>query len=177
MPDDLPKIRLDVEARRAWLDGKILTLTRLEFDLLVLLAANPGRVVEYHEIRNLVWGGVWGTGKSLNMHVSCLRRKLGDQWSKPRYIATVRGVGLRLESGTVEPLEAAEPEPEPHRTRVVLVKPGDALVFGNVGDVPERVVATAGALRDQLQLAAVLLFQGDIDMAAVPTAVAGGSRD
>lgn len=175
MPDNLPKIRLDVEARRTWLGGKILTLTRLEFDLLVHLAANPGRVIEYHEIRKMVWGGVWGTGRSLNTHVSCLRRKLGDHWSKPRYIATLRGVGLRLEPGTVEPLEASQPEPEP--TRIVLVKPGDALVFGNVGDVPERVAATAAALRDQLRLAAVVLFQGDIDMTAVPSSLSGGGDD
>ncbi|MER7063974.1 winged helix-turn-helix domain-containing protein [Streptomyces albidoflavus] len=177
--DELPKIRLDIAARHAWLGDKTLQLARMEFDCLVILALNVGTVVAREAFRDSVWGGIWGEGgKTLDMHIAWLRRKLNDDAYNPRYITTIRGVGFRLEDGTAELItRAPEPAPATEPTRVVLVRPGDALVFGNVGHLPEGAAATAGALRDQLRLAAVVLFQGDIDMAAIPAAALGDSRE
>ncbi|MGI9196656.1 MAG: response regulator transcription factor [Candidatus Nanopelagicales bacterium] len=74
-------------------DGAVVELTAKEFDLLAVLAEEPGRAVSRQELFARVWDPVWvGTGKTLDVHVASLRRKLGD----PRLIETVRGVGYRL---------------------------------------------------------------------------------
>jgi DNA-binding response OmpR family regulator len=84
---------IDRERRRAVIDGKPCDLTVKEFDLLVVLAEQPGRVVPRQELFSRVWDPVWvGTGKTLDVHIASLRRKLGD----PDLVETVRGVGYRL---------------------------------------------------------------------------------
>jgi two-component system, OmpR family, response regulator RegX3 len=84
---------IDVRARRASLDGRELSLTVKEFDLLALLAAEPGVVVDRPRILREVWNTNWyGSAKTVDVHVASLRKKLGD----PSLIETVRGVGLRL---------------------------------------------------------------------------------
>jgi DNA-binding response OmpR family regulator len=91
-------LRIDLSARRAWRGDQELVLTNKEFDLLALLIRNAGRVVEREQIMSEVWDAHWhGSTKTLDMHVSWLRRKLDDDPAAPRYITTVRGVGLRLE--------------------------------------------------------------------------------
>ena len=91
-------VRVDVAGRRAWQDGHALELTPKEFDLLALLVAHAGQVVRREEIMSAVWDANWfGSTKTLDMHVSWLRRKLGDDGTAPRRIVTVRGVGLRFE--------------------------------------------------------------------------------
>ncbi|MGR6922604.1 winged helix-turn-helix domain-containing protein [[Actinomadura] parvosata] len=163
-----PPVRLELMARRAWHHGQPLHLPRLQFDLLAYLAARAGQVVSTDAILRDVWGFERPSKtKTVSMHVSLLRQSLGDDAENPCYITTVRGVGLRLELGTVEIFQR-EVEPRPEVTRVVLVRPGDVLVFGNVGSVSESTAATANALRDQLALRQVVLFQADIDMAALP---------
>jgi DNA-binding winged helix-turn-helix (wHTH) protein len=165
---ELPEapVRIDTVARLAWQDGQSLHLTPLEFDLLAYLAARPGAAIRRGEIMREVWQIDFVTStKTLDAHVASLRLKLGDDSS--RYIITVRGVGFRLEPGMVD-LAEEQTGPYASLTRVVLVKPGDVLVFGNVGRASERFTAAAGALRDQLRLGAVVLFPGDIDMAAIP---------
>jgi DNA-binding response OmpR family regulator len=88
------EVRLDLGARRAWRGRQELSLRPREFDLLVLLAANAGRVVTRERIMAEVWGTTWiGSTKTLDTHVLTLRRKLGDT-----AIATLRGVGYRLET-------------------------------------------------------------------------------
>lgn len=166
MADELPKIRIDTNSHRAWFGGQPLHLTVLEFALLTYLAERVGSVVARRDILQGVWGSDWQTGKSLDMLVSFIRRKLGDDPKNPRYLTTVRGIGLRLEAGTIETQQQAGPDTS--LTRVVLVKRGDILAFGRVGEVSERVAATAATLRDQLGLAGVLLFEGDIEMTALP---------
>jgi two-component system, OmpR family, response regulator RegX3 len=80
-------------ARRASVDGEELALTPKEFDLLALLARDPGSVVSRQRILEEVWQTTWyGSGKTIDVHVASLRKKLGD----PGWIETVRGVGLRL---------------------------------------------------------------------------------
>jgi DNA-binding response OmpR family regulator len=84
---------VDRRARRASLDGGELPLTAKEFDLLALLASEPGAVVERERVLREVWQTTWyGSSKTVDVHVASLRRKLGD----PGWIETVRGVGLRL---------------------------------------------------------------------------------
>jgi DNA-binding response OmpR family regulator len=90
-------VRIDVAARRAWLSDQELALTRKEFDLLVRLARDAGRVVPRDALMSDVWDMNWfGSTKTLDVHIAWLRRKLGDDPAAPRYIHTVRGVGFRL---------------------------------------------------------------------------------
>ncbi|CAN5479985.1 response regulator transcription factor [soil metagenome] len=91
-------VRVDVGARRSWRGPDQLELAPKEFDLLTLLMRHAGTVVSRERIMEQVWDTNWfGSTKTLDMHVSWLRRKLGDDASAPRYITTVRGVGLRFE--------------------------------------------------------------------------------
>lgn len=93
-------VRVDVDARRAWVGERELDLTPKEFDLLALLVAEAGTVVDRERIMREVWDTNWfGSTKTLDMHVSWLRRKLGDDANDPRYLTTVRGVGLRFDAG------------------------------------------------------------------------------
>ncbi len=87
--------RLVVDRNRhvVTLDGSAIELTAKEFDLLAVLAEEPGRAVTRQELFARVWDPVWiGTGKTLDVHIASLRKKLG----KPDFIETVRGVGYRL---------------------------------------------------------------------------------
>jgi DNA-binding response OmpR family regulator len=91
-------LRLDAAARRVWRDGREVELTAKEFDLLALLMARAGTVVTREELAREVWDTRWlGGSKTIDVHVSSLRRKLGDDPATPRYVTTVRGVGLRFE--------------------------------------------------------------------------------
>jgi DNA-binding response OmpR family regulator len=90
-------LRIDPAARRAWRAGDELELTRKEFDLLLRLARDAGRVVRREALMSDVWDMNWfGSTKTLNVHVGWLRRKLGDDPDDPCYIRTVRGVGFSL---------------------------------------------------------------------------------
>jgi DNA-binding response OmpR family regulator len=90
-------VRVDVDARRAWVGERELELTPKEFDLLALLVAEAGSVVDRERIMRDVWDTNWfGSTKTLDMHVSWLRRKLGDDANNPRYLTTIRGVGFRF---------------------------------------------------------------------------------
>jgi DNA-binding response OmpR family regulator len=98
---------VDRRSRQAALDGRTLDLTPREFDLLHYLAARAGAVVTKQELLVEVWQLPYGgADKSLDVHVSWLRRKLGETAQEPRYLHTVRRVGLRLAA----PPEAAPPD-------------------------------------------------------------------
>ena len=93
-------VRIDPDARRAWRGEVELDLTTKEFDLLWILLRDAGKVVTREQIMREVWDAKWWTStKTLDMHISWLRRKLGDDAHSPRYITTVRGVGFRFERG------------------------------------------------------------------------------
>ena len=93
-------VRIDHAARRAWRGDVELELSAKEFDLLALLAADAGRAVTRDRIMREVWDEHWyGPTKTLDMHISWLRKKLGDDAANPRFISTVRGVGFRFERG------------------------------------------------------------------------------
>jgi DNA-binding response OmpR family regulator len=98
--DRAPAVRIDQQGRRAFLDDKELQLTAKEFDVLRVLVREAGRVVPREQLLREVWAQRWlGSTKTLDMHISWLRRKLGDDVANPRYIKTVRGVGFRFERG------------------------------------------------------------------------------
>lgn len=90
---------LDPSARVATIQDRSLDLTAKEFDLLHYLMQHAGDVVRREDIMNDVWDAHWfGPTKTLDVHVSSLRKKLGDHPGSPVYIRTVRGVGLRFAS-------------------------------------------------------------------------------
>jgi DNA-binding response OmpR family regulator len=91
-------LRVDLTAREATLDGRPLQLSRREFDLLGYLAARPDQVVPRRELLSDVWHQSYGDDQTIDVHVSWLRRKLGESAAAPRYLHTVRGVGVKLAS-------------------------------------------------------------------------------
>ena len=92
-PQQLGPLELDRRQRLVRLDGVEVALTAKEFDLLALLAEDPGAVFARDRILEEVWDPHWfGPTKTLDVHVASLRKKLGD----PGWIETVRGVGFRL---------------------------------------------------------------------------------
>jgi DNA-binding response OmpR family regulator len=95
---DIRGVRLDEAARRVWVDDTEVELSPKEFDLLSLLMHNAGTVVSREDIMSRVWdANYFGSTKTLDMHMSSLRRKLGDDPVRPRYVTTVRGVGFRFD--------------------------------------------------------------------------------
>jgi two-component system, OmpR family, response regulator RegX3 len=90
-------VELDPKTWAAKKDGEALELTPREFELLRLLLAHAGEVVTRERLMREVWDTNWlGATKTLDVHVSGLRKKLGDDPASPRYIHTVRGVGFRF---------------------------------------------------------------------------------
>ena len=77
-------MRIDAESRRAWSGDEELELTTKEFDLLRVLVGTPGKVVTREQLMREVWdANWWASTKTLDMHVSWLRRKLGDDAPAP----------------------------------------------------------------------------------------------
>jgi DNA-binding response OmpR family regulator len=88
---------VDPVSRTARLDGTELTLNRKEFDLLFALASRPGEVVTKRQLLAEVWQMPWGgADRTVDVHLSWLRRKLGETAAEPRYLVSVRGVGVKL---------------------------------------------------------------------------------
>ncbi|MBW8090603.1 MULTISPECIES: response regulator transcription factor [Streptomyces] len=90
-------LAVDPLRRQAELDGVALDLTRREFDLLAYLAGRPGVVVPRRELLAEVWRQAYGDDQTIDVHLSWLRRKLGETAARPRYLHTLRGVGVKLE--------------------------------------------------------------------------------
>jgi two-component system response regulator RegX3 len=98
-PIEIGELRLDPAKREVTKGGNVLELSRKEFELLKLLMQNAGSVVTREQALEDVWDTNWfGSTKTLDVHVSGLRRKLGDDSSEPRFLHTVRGVGFRFTS-------------------------------------------------------------------------------
>jgi DNA-binding response OmpR family regulator len=96
-PIEVGGLRLDAEAHEATLDGARLDLSRREFDLLHYLAQHAGQVVTRRDLLTHVWRLPYGgADKTVDVHVSWLRRKLGESAQRPGYLHTVRGVGIKL---------------------------------------------------------------------------------
>jgi two-component system, OmpR family, response regulator RegX3 len=96
-PLQVGDVTLDPASHEAAVDGRELDLSSKEFDVLRLLMENAGTVVKRERLLEEVWETNWfGSTKTLDVHVSALRRKLGDDSAEPKYIHTVRGVGFRF---------------------------------------------------------------------------------
>jgi DNA-binding response OmpR family regulator len=90
-------LRIDVAAREAHLSGTELDLSPKEFDLLKYLAERTGEVVSKREMLAEVWRQPYGGGdRTIDVHLSWLRKKLGESAERPRYLKTVHGVGVKL---------------------------------------------------------------------------------
>ena len=90
-------LRIEPSSRRVALDGEEIALTMREFDLLVHLAAHPGRVYSRDQLMEAVWGEPFFADTStVTVHIRRLRAKLGDDSAEPRFIETVWGVGYRF---------------------------------------------------------------------------------
>jgi two-component system response regulator RegX3 len=96
-PLEVGPVRLEPARREVTLEGSPLELSRKEYELLHLLMRNAGSVVTRERLIDEVWDPNWfGSTKTLDVHVSGIRRKLGDDPAKPRFVHTVRGVGFRF---------------------------------------------------------------------------------
>jgi DNA-binding response OmpR family regulator len=90
-------LHIDPAGREVRIGGRALELSRKEFDLLYALARRLGRVVSKRELMAEVWDQPYGgPDKTVDVHLSWLRRKLGESGEQPRYLKTVRGVGVKL---------------------------------------------------------------------------------
>jgi DNA-binding response OmpR family regulator len=90
-------LTVDAARREVLVDGEPIELTTLEFDLLYALALAPGRVMTREYLMERVWGWDFvGVDRVVDVHISNLRKALGDDPAQQRYIATVRGVGYKF---------------------------------------------------------------------------------
>lgn len=98
--------RVDTSTRRAYVEGRELELTRVEFDLLACLIESPERVFTREQLIDRVWGdGFAITDRTVDSHVKALRRKISEVGADPGLIETVRGVGFRVTDTPSEPKE------------------------------------------------------------------------
>jgi DNA-binding response OmpR family regulator len=98
------KLVIDERSRMATLNGQRLELARKEFDLLLALASRHGQVVTKAELLAEVWQEAYGgSDRTVDVHLSWLRRKLGESAAQPRYLHSERGVGVRLVDPEHEP--------------------------------------------------------------------------
>jgi DNA-binding response OmpR family regulator len=96
-PIRVGELVIDERARTATLGRQPLELTRKEFDLLLALAQRPGEVMTKRELLAEVWRQAYGgSDRTVDVHLSWLRRKLGETAAEPQYLHSVRGVGVRL---------------------------------------------------------------------------------
>ncbi len=99
-------IHINPAARRVTQDNRDLILTALEFDLLLCLARSKGRVLERDKLLDEIAGRNYDVfDRSVDVHISSLRRKLSDDPKHPRYIKTIRSVGYMLMPEAEEPAE------------------------------------------------------------------------
>jgi DNA-binding response OmpR family regulator len=95
-------LRLDLDAHEASLEGEPLDLTARAFDLLAYLAARPGKLCSKRELLAEVWHQPYGgADKTVDVHISWLRKALGETAANPVYLHTKRGVGVRLVDPTL----------------------------------------------------------------------------
>ena len=97
-------MKMDTGTREVWVDNAAVFLTRTEYEILDSLAFDPRSVVTRSALVQRIWGQDWfGDDHVLDVHMSSLRRKIGDVSRTPRFITTVRGVGYRFVGATQDP--------------------------------------------------------------------------
>ncbi|MEF3120083.1 response regulator transcription factor [Kocuria sp. CPCC 205268] len=91
---------VDEDSRQVHLAGEPVALTRIEFDLLLCLAARPQLVLSRRQLVELVWDTAWtGDEHLVDVHIGRIRKKLGDEATRPTFIHTIRGIGYRMGTG------------------------------------------------------------------------------
>lgn len=94
---EVGELLVDRQGHEAHLAGERLDLTKKEFELLAHLADNAGRVVSKRQLLADVWQQPYGgADKTVDVHLSWLRKKLGESAAEPMYLHTIRGVGVKL---------------------------------------------------------------------------------
>ncbi|MEO6501169.1 MAG: response regulator transcription factor [Jatrophihabitantaceae bacterium] len=116
-------LRIDTRSYEVSLDGRPIELARKEYELLLVLARRAGEVVSKRELLAEVWQLAWGgSDRTVDVHLSWLRRKLGESAAQPRYLHSLRGVGIRLvpaePRGTCVTAGGKPRMPADHLTRV-----------------------------------------------------------
>lgn len=100
----LPSLSIDEHAREVFVDGRPVHFTRTEFELLAVLARRPRRALTRGEIISEVWGGSWfGDSHMITVHISNIRRKIGDGDPDRQVIRTIHGVGYRFDGADSPP--------------------------------------------------------------------------
>lgn len=99
-PRRFGSLSIDVDGRQVYIDDEPILLTRTEFDILEALSGHPGIVLSRRQLLEIIRDGPWvGNEHLVDVHIGHLRRKIGDDAARPRYINTVRGVGYRMSTG------------------------------------------------------------------------------
>lgn len=94
---EVGELHIDLDAREVRVAGRAVELSALDFDLLVALAASPGRVLSRAQLLEKVWGyDFYGDERVVDVHIRTMRKALDDDPAEPRFIATVRGVGYKM---------------------------------------------------------------------------------
>ena len=94
-------VRLDPQSRQVWRGDSEITFSRKEFDLLHALMSQAGKIVSRDQLMRDVWDTTfWTSSKTIDVHLGWVRRKLGDDSRRPTLITTIRGKGLRFETGS-----------------------------------------------------------------------------
>jgi DNA-binding response OmpR family regulator len=102
---------IDTRSYEVSVDGRPVELARKEFELLLALARRAGEVITKRDLLSEVWQLAWGgSDRTVDVHLSWLRRKLGESAREPRYLHSVRGVGVRL--AAPDGPDAAAPDPD-----------------------------------------------------------------
>jgi DNA-binding response OmpR family regulator len=96
------RLEMDVAARQARQDGRELTLTVREFDLLAFFIAHPGQTFTRAELMKRVWGWSFGDQSTVTVHVRRLRDKVEEEPASPRLVRTVRGIGYCWDAGPAQ---------------------------------------------------------------------------
>jgi DNA-binding response OmpR family regulator len=90
-------LTINLKNRTAMVDERLIELTKKEFDLLELLASNPGQAFSRQQLLEIVWGYQFdGYNHTVNTHINRLRNKIEDDPSNPKYVQTVWGHGYRF---------------------------------------------------------------------------------
>ena len=101
---ELGIVTIDIAAREVFIEGELVDLTKIEYDLLDLLTSQPGQTFTREHVLRKVWGDGWfGDDHVIDVHMGNLRKKIGDNERKDKVIRTVRGVGYR--SAVVQPTD------------------------------------------------------------------------
>lgn len=88
------KLRMDIEAKRLYIDGNEIRLTVKEFDILKLLAENPGKIYSREQLLTIIWGTKYpGDARTVDVNVRRLREKIEENPAKPEYVHTKWGMG------------------------------------------------------------------------------------